>query len=76
MGSARGDRGGRTGAGAPPVAVPGKIGLVASHLPINAVKWQTKMSMRAFRLIETTAEFLKEWLRKAQEIVKSKRESY
>ena len=37
-GSARGDQGGRTGAGAPPVAAPGIIGQVASHLPIKADK--------------------------------------
>jgi len=37
-GSARGDRGGQTGAGAPPVAAPGIIGQVASHLSINMDK--------------------------------------
>jgi len=38
VGSARGDRGERTGAGAPPVVAPGIIGQVASRLPINMDK--------------------------------------
>ncbi len=37
MGSARGDQGERTGAGAPPVAALGIIGLVASRLKMSAV---------------------------------------
>ena len=37
-GSGRGDRGQRTGAGAPTVAAPGIIGQVAPRLPIKADK--------------------------------------
>ncbi len=38
VGSVRGNQGGRTGAGAPPVAALGIIGQVASHLLINIDK--------------------------------------
>ncbi len=67
MGSARGDRDEQIGAGAPPVAAPGIIGQVASHLPINIDKKQAKMSIRAFRMIGTTKGILRECLRKCEE---------